>query len=106
MNARVVAFVPDLMDRSKVAAAAAGRISFVSSPAALVAAATDADLVVVDLARDAVLDVLADVSGLGVRVIGFAPHGDRARLDEAQALGCQQVLARSAFFARVAELVS
>jgi hypothetical protein len=102
----VVAFVPDLMDRSKVAEAASGQVTFVGSPADLVSASADADLVVVDLGRDAVLDVLPDVAGFGVRVIGFAPHGARERLDEAQALGCQQVLARSAFFGRLVELLS
>jgi hypothetical protein len=41
-----------------------------------------------------------------VRLIGFGPHGDRERLDEAKALGCQQVLARSAFFGRLGELLA
>ena len=43
---KIVAYVPDLMDRSKVAAAAEG-ITFVVAPAALPDAAAGADLVVV-----------------------------------------------------------
>ena len=77
----VVAYVPDLMDRSKVSAAAAGDVRFVRQPGDLAAAATTADLVVVDLGRDGVLD-------------------------EARAAGCSQVLARSAFFAQVATLLA
>jgi hypothetical protein len=106
VNARIVAFVPDLMDRSKVAAAAVGRVRFADTPSTLVVSAVDADLVVVDLARDGVLDAIPDVAGLGVRVIGFGRHDDRELLDEAHALGCQQVLARSAFFGRIGELLA
>jgi hypothetical protein len=96
---RVVAFVPDLMDRSKVAAAGVD-VTFVATPAALVGA--DADLVVVDLGRPGVLDVLAS---LHLPVIGFASHVDRDLMASARAAGCSQVLARSAFFSRVAQLL-
>jgi len=96
---RVVAFVPDLMDRSKVAAAGAD-VTFVATPAALVGA--DADLVVVDLGRPGVLDVLAS---LEIPVIGFASHVDRDLMASARAAGCSQVLARSAFFSGVARLL-
>lgn len=106
MSTRIVAFVPDLMDRSKVAGAAGDRVTFVDVPAALTPLATDADLVVVDLAHDGVLEVLPDLAGFGVRVVGFGPHGERERLDEAGALGCGQVLARSAFFGRLDELLA
>ena len=54
MSTRVVAYVPELIDRSKVAAAA--DVTFVGDPAEL--AAADADLVVVDLSRPGVVDVL------------------------------------------------
>src|SRR5689334_4807030 len=100
----VVAYVPDLMDRSKVSAAAAD-VRFVPRPADLADAATAADLVVVDLSRPGVLDALADVAGLGVRVIGFGSHVDREVLEDAQAAGCSQVLARSAFFAQIGQLL-
>jgi hypothetical protein len=100
----VVAYVPDLMDRSKVSAAA-GDVRFVARPDALASAAAAADLVVVDLGRPGVIDALADVAALGVRVIGFGSHVDRDVLDEARAAGCSQVLARSAFFAQIGQLL-
>lgn len=100
----VVAYVPDLMDRSKVAAAAADA-RFVSRPEALAGAAAAADLVVVDLGRPGVIDALGDVAALGVRVIGFGSHVDREVLDEARAAGCSQVLARSAFFGQITQLL-
>lgn len=100
----VVAYVPDLMDRSKVSAAA-GDVRFVARPEALATAAAAADLVVVDLGRPGVIDALADVAALGVRVIGFGSHVDREVLDEARAAGCSQVLARSAFFAQINQLL-
>lgn len=101
----VVAYVPDLMDRSKVSAAAGGEVRFVGRPDALGAAAATADLVVVDLSRPGVIDALPDVAALGVRVIGFGSHVERDLLDEARAAGCSQVLARSAFFAQLPTLL-
>jgi hypothetical protein len=97
---RVVAYVPDLMDRSKVAAA--GDCIFVSRPADLAALSPDADLVVVDLTKPGVVDVLADLDG---RVIGFANHTSRDVMDAARAAGCEQVMPRSEFFARIEELL-
>ncbi len=98
---RVVAYVPDLMDRSKVRAAASD-VTFVADPAALAAAAGGADLVVVDLTRPGVVDVLPSIEG---RVIGFANHTARQVMDDARGAGCDQVMARSAFFSRVGELL-
>lgn len=99
---RVVAYTPDLMDRSKIAAAAeGGNVSFVSSPAAL--ASAEADLFVVDLTRAGVLDVLPTLTG---RVVGYANHVERGLMEQAAAAGCHQVMARSAFFARIPELLS
>jgi hypothetical protein len=96
----IVAYVPDLMDRSKLTATVAG-VAFVASPAELVA--SDAEVVVVDLSRPGVLDVLPELTGR--RVIGFGSHVDRELLDRARAAGCSEVLARSAFFARLNELL-
>lgn len=114
----IVAYVPDLMDRSRVSAAAdaataqpsegatvGGPVRFARTPADLVDLAASADLVVVDLSRPGVLDVLPDVSALGVRVIGFGSHVDTDTLAAARAAGCDQVLARSAFFGRLGELL-
>jgi hypothetical protein len=96
----IVAFVPDLMDRSKVAAA--GEVAFVARAGDL--HGTVADVVVVDLSRPGVLEVLPALAGK--RVIGFASHIDRPLLDAARAAGCTEVLARSAFFSRLAELLA
>jgi hypothetical protein len=96
---KVVGFVPDLMDRSRVEAAGVP-VQWVSSPGQL--AAADAELVIVDLSRPGVLEVLSSVSA---PTIGFASHVDRDLIGAARAAGCQQVLARSAFFGRLAELL-
>jgi DNA-binding NarL/FixJ family response regulator len=100
---RVVAFVPDLMDRSRLSSG--GRdVSFVDDPARLAerAAADDADVVVVDLTRPGVLEAVAAV---GVPVVGFANHTERELMDAARAAGCRSVLARSAFFSRLGDVL-
>ena len=115
----VVAYVPDLMDRSRITGAVGtgsaqagdgatvgGPVRFARTPADLAELAASADLVVVDLSRPGVLDVLPDVSALGVRVIGFGSHVDTDTLAAARAAGCDQVLARSAFFGRLGELLA
>jgi hypothetical protein len=98
----VRAFVPDLMDRSKVAAAAPTTI-FVREPGDLAAEA--GDVVVVDLSRPGVLDAIRAAAGDGAWVIGFGSHVDRAALEAARQAGCHEVLVRSAFFGRVGELL-
>jgi hypothetical protein len=100
---RIVAYVPDLMDRSKVAAAAA-RVRFVGRPSELADAADEADLVVVDLTRPGVVDVLDEL--VATRVIGFANHTSRDVMAAARDAGCEAVLARSDFFARLDELLA
>ena len=105
MTRRVVAYVPDLMDRSKVAAAAPGA-TFVTRPEGLAAAVGDAGadppVVLVDLTRPGVLEALPSVPG---RVVGFANHTARQVMDDALAAGCDQVMARSAFFSRLGDLL-
>lgn len=98
---RIAAFVPDLMDRSKVAGAAGqgADVTFVRSPADL--AGVGADLVVVDLSRPGVLEVLPGLAP--ARTIGFASHVDVRLMDAARAAGCDEVLARSRFFAALDE---
>lgn len=100
---RIVAYVPDLMDRSKVAATAPGA-TFVRTPAELAAATADAELVIVDLSRAGALEALSELSG--VRTIGFGSHVDRELLASATAAGCDQVLPRSKFFAGLQELLA
>jgi hypothetical protein len=98
---RVVAFVPDLMDRSKVGAA--GKVTFVADPSALGDEAAGADLVIVDLTRAGVLDIVGSIEA---PVIGFANHTRKDLLEAALAAGCAEALPRSAFFARLGTLVA
>ncbi len=98
---RIVAYVPDVMDRSKVAAA--GDCIFVSRPADLAGLCGGADLVVVDLTKPGVVEVLG---GLNTRVIGFANHTSVDVMEAARAAGCQQVMARSEFFANLDTLLA
>ena len=95
----VAAYVPDLMDRSKVSAAGGSNVTFARTPADLVT--TTADLYVVDLSRPGVLDVLPDLPA--GRVIGFGSHVDTDLLRAAETAGCE-VLPRSKFFSRLADL--
>jgi len=105
--ASVVAYIPDLMDRSKVQAVGGDAIRFVPSAADLVDAASDpvVRLVVVDLSRPGVLDVLPALAAAEVRTIGFGSHVDHTLLDSARQAGCDEVLPRSAFFRRLTELL-
>jgi hypothetical protein len=96
---RIAAYVPDLMDRSRLAGV--GEVTFVATPGDL--AAVEADVVVADLSRPGVLDVLGRLGP--VRTIGFGSHVDTDLREAARAAGVDEVLPRSRFFARVAELL-
>ena len=100
VTCRVVAFVPDLMDRSRLSAPGV-EVAFVDDPEGL--ADAHADLVVVDLARPGVIESLGAVAG---PTVGFVAHIDEATMAAALAAGCDKVLARSRFFGRFAELVA
>jgi len=76
-----IAYVPDLMDRSRLSAVAA--VTFVDRPDDLPSAAIDADLVVVDLGRPGVLDALAKIA---TPTIGFGSHVDRELLEAGRRL--------------------
>ncbi|MBV8295926.1 MAG: hypothetical protein JO085_03745, partial [Acidimicrobiia bacterium] len=65
---RVAAYVPDLMDRSKVSAAAPDA-TFVARAEDL--ASVDADLVVLDLTRPGAVDVIPRVRA---KTVGFCRH--------------------------------
>jgi hypothetical protein len=106
---RVVACVPDLMDRSKVAAVVS-EASFVPTPgdlaAAVAAVALEAEvLAVIDLSRDGAIEAIVELAAAGVPMIGFGSHVDHALLERAREAGCGQVVARSAFFRDVAALL-
>lgn len=92
---RVVGWVPDLMDRSRLGAG----VAFVARPEDL--AGSDADLAVVDLSR---LDDLRRVGRVPGRLVGFAPHVDDEVLAAARAAGFDDALARSVFFRRWPDL--
>ncbi|MGI9032985.1 MAG: hypothetical protein ACR2HY_04760 [Acidimicrobiales bacterium] len=100
---RAVAYVPDLMDRSRMSGAAAD-ITFVAAPDQLADASAGADLVIVDLTRPGALGAVGALGGH--KVIGFANHTERELMEAARTAGCQTVLARSAFFSRLGELLA
>lgn len=96
-----VAFVPDLMDRSRLSA---HDVEFVRDVAELVERGAAAALVLVDLARPAVVAAATELVVSGVRVVGFAPHVDDELRAEAAAAGVE-VLPRSRFFGQLDSLV-
>jgi hypothetical protein len=100
----VAAYVPDLMDRSRVeiAGRTAGlTFTFVTGPEDLVSAVVaGARIVVVDLAHAGVVEVLPRLRP--AHTVGFASHVDKTLLDAAKAAGCDEVLPRSAVFRRLA----
>ena len=99
----VAAYTPDLMDRSKIMAAVP-ECKFVARPEALVGLA-GCDVVVVDLSKRGVLDILGDLCRSGVRVVAYGAHVDKQLLATATEAGCDEVLPRSQFFSRLPELV-
>ena len=96
----VAAYTPDLMDRSKISAAVPA-CRFVARPEALVGLAAT-DVVLVDLSKKGVLDVLGDIVASGARVLAYGAHVDKQLLGAAEAAGCTEVLPRSQFFTRLA----
>jgi AcrR family transcriptional regulator len=119
----VIAYVPDLLDRSRLLAAARAtgvEIDLVRTPGELVTRAArhgesvraapddvtpdSVGLVVADLSRPGILDALGSLPGC--ETIGFASHVDRELMRAAREAGCRRVLARSAFFARLGELLA
>lgn len=93
----VIAAVPDLMDRSRLGGATVAVTSVsVGRLAAAVADAERVDLVVVDLSRPGAVEAAA---GLGLPVVGFAPHVDDTLIAAARVAGIE-ALPRSVFFRR------
>jgi hypothetical protein len=93
---KVVAMTPDLGDRARIDSAIEG-VTFVGAAALLPRAAEGADVVIVDLTRAGVVDVLAEVVTAAGRVIGYGPHVDAELLAAATAAGAE-ALPRSRFF--------
>lgn len=94
----VVAFVDDLMDRSRVSAAVPG-VRFARAVDELVvdSEAAPIDVVVIDLVRYASKVELARALVPQARFIGFAPHVSEIARDET-ASGVDIALPRSRFF--------
>ncbi len=94
--AEVVAFVPNLMDRSKFPAT----VTFISSAEEL--STHNPRIVVVDLDRcDNIGSFVID----GAELIGFGPHVESSLADQAVEAGYTNVLPRSVFFKRCKSLL-
>lgn len=78
-------------------------VVFVRRVDSLGAESVGADLVLVDLSRPGVLDV---VGSLAARTVGFGSHVDDELLAAARAAGCDEVLPRSRFFRTLATLLA
>ena len=96
----VVAFVPDLMDQSKLRANAR-TVKFVSEHD--LALADEGDTVVVDLSRIKDMESIANLRAH--RVVGFGSHVDKGLMQDAQEAGVTQVMPRSIFFARLNDVL-
>jgi CheY-like chemotaxis protein len=113
----VLALVDDLMFRSKIKSTAAPlgvAVTFAgSSDAALTAMrAARPALVILDL-NNPRTDPLGTISAMkkdpaltSIPTVGYVSHVDVATIDAARAAGVDDVLARSAFSMRLAELLS
>jgi hypothetical protein len=89
----VVALVGDLMDRSRISAAIA-EVVFASD----LGACSDADVVIVDLARHGAAIPAVREAAPHARIVAFGPHVDAELLARAGTQGADLVLPRSQFF--------
>lgn len=100
----------NLMDRSRIEPLVVGSGSeFVVCDdffeASVSAGGREPDLVLVDLTLSGALEAVEQFTARGVRVIAFGPHVDRSGLLRARQAGADEVLARSAFFAKLGDLL-
>ena len=112
----VIAFVDDLLFKSKIRAAAqaaGATISFArnSDDVAALATAGSPELILIDLegrSGDAIDTIRAIRAAMGTspRIIGFGSHVNVDRLRAAKEAGCDQALARSAFVQVLPTLLS
>ena len=89
----VVAFLADLMDRSRLTGTFTD-LTFTTDPAA----AADADVVLIDLVRFGALVGAIRAAAPGARIVAFGPHVDTDSLAQAVRDGADAALARSQFF--------
>jgi DNA-binding NarL/FixJ family response regulator len=90
---KIVALVVDLMDRSRLSNAV-GDLTFARD----VAGCAGADVVVIDLARDAAAVASVRAAVPDARIVAFGPHVDTDVLERAIIDGADVVLPRSRFF--------
>jgi hypothetical protein len=90
---RVCAFVGDLMDRSRLSGKLPD-LEFCTD----VAACSDADVVIIDLARGQQLVSVVRAAAPAARLVCFGPHVDEEAAANARAAGADVVLPRSRFF--------
>ncbi len=95
----------DLMDRSKIAAAAGGAGLSLVAAAGRDALPENAVRAFVDLATPGADDAIRALREAGVTTIGFGPHVDDVALVRARALGADDALPRSVFFRRLPSLM-
>lgn len=98
---RVVAFVPDLIDRSRISSVVEDA-TFVERVSDLAAASAAADIVLVDISRKGAVDVLSRLKCS--RIVGFTNHTDKAGMEGARDAGAVP-MARSDFFIGLEELL-
>jgi len=97
----VVAYVPNIFDRSRFDGKHRSRVRFVDDAAELVKLTPE--LVIVDLDRCA---DPASFTVSGNRTIGFGSHVDAEVLAEAVKLGFDEVLPRSRFFRQLPDILA
>ena len=116
-SARVIAAVDDMFFGAKIrgAAAAAGReVEFVKSQQQLEEKLSKGpvSLIIVDLNSER-MDAIGIVRGLKsdpasstIRIVGFLSHVQVDLMQSAREAGCDEVIARSAFSAKLAEILT
>lgn len=100
--ADIVTLIQDMLFSSKVREAAKATGASVQSTRdvpALVAAARDAKLVLIDLRLPHALDALdaLTAAGCAAPTVGFIDHEKTDVMDQARAKGCAQVMAKGQF---------
>ena len=90
---RIVAITNDLMDRSRIGGALAD-VEFARDAGGC----AGADVVVIDLARDAGHVAAVRAAAPDARIVAFGPHVDAELLAQATRDGADRVLPRSRFF--------
>jgi DNA-binding NarL/FixJ family response regulator len=98
---KIVAITTDLMDRSRISSAITG-VEFAGDTAAC----EGADVVVIDLARDATAVAAVRSTAPTARIVAFGPHVDTDVMEEAARDGADVVLPRSRFFQDPAATIS